>query len=285
MKKVIVSVSILLAGFTAFSQAEKKYLPETGDWSIGIDANPFLNYLGNFIGGNGTNAAPSWTYLTSNQTITGKYFASENKAYRAHVRLGFSSTKDAAMVKQDGSAAPTYPATPSLVEDSYKRTGNTIGLGGGLEFRKNKGRLVGLYGAEAGISLSGSTNAYTYGNPMTTSGATSHDFGSNLTNDPYYGQSSRITEEKSGSTFGIGVRGFIGAEYFVFPRISLGGEFGWGIAFLSTSASSTSYEGNNGTVVGTVVEEGAKSSDFTIDTDGLNSVFGPAATLKMSFYF
>jgi hypothetical protein len=58
MKKSTVLVAALaLTATSAFAQLTNKngeaYLPESGDWSVGIDATPVLNYFGNMIGGNG----------------------------------------------------------------------------------------------------------------------------------------------------------------------------------------------------------------------------------------
>jgi hypothetical protein len=98
MKKSILAVAVLLGATTTFAQDDKVYTPETDDWAIGIDATPFLNYFGNLIGGNDGKTAPSWNYLTTNQTITGKMFVSEDMAYRASVRLGFGSSTTKMMV-------------------------------------------------------------------------------------------------------------------------------------------------------------------------------------------
>lgn len=283
MKKSILAVAVILASTATFAQDEN-YLPESGDWAIGVDATPFLNYAGNLIGGNDGNVAPTWNYLTTNQTITGKMFVADDMAYRASIRLGFGSMKGSNMVGQDGAAAPTYPALPTQVEDSYKYSMNNIGLSGGIEYRRGHGRLQGFYGGELGIAFSGSKATYDYGNPMTTTGATTSDFGGNLTTDTY-GNGARITESKAGSTVAFGLRGFIGAEYFVLPKLSVGGEFGWGLVFASTGASTTSLESTDGASVGTQDLEGTKSSSFGVDTDNVNSVFGPAGSLRMTFHF
>jgi hypothetical protein len=290
MKKSFLAVALVLGSATTFAQ-EKQYLPESGDWAVGIDATPFLNYLGNFIGGNGTNTAPNWNFLTTNQTITGKYFASEDMAYRGSLRIGFGSNTERGMVGQTGAAAPTYPALGAMVEDTYKSSFSNIGLAGGFEKRKGSGRLIGFYGAELGIAFGSSKEAYTYGNDIVAADGTipaTTDFmamgGENLGLDTY-GNDARITESKGGSMFGIGIRGFIGAEYFVLPKLSLGGEFGWGLGVMSAGASSTTMESTDGSTVGTQTMEGSKSSAFGLDTDFNNSVFGPAGSLRMTFHF
>lgn len=285
MKKSIFAVAVLLSATVTYAQDDKVYTPVEGDWAIGVDATPFLNYFGNLIGGGqNANNAPTWNYLTTNQTITGKYFVADDMAYRASIRLGFGSVKGGAMVGQDGAAAPVYPALPTQVEDTWKMGSTNIGLSGGLEYRKGSGRLIGFYGGELGVSFGSTKDTYSYGNAMTTTGATTSNFGSNLTTDTY-GNGARITEFKAGSTMMFGLRGFIGAEYFVLPKLSVGGEFGWGLGFMSMGASSTSLESTNGVAVGTQVLEGSKTSAFGFDTDINNGVFGPAGSLRMTFHF
>ena len=287
MKKSIFTVALILGAATTTMAQDKQYTPVEGDWAIGIDATPFLSYFGNFIGGNDGNAAPSWNFLTANQTITGKYFVADDMAYRGSLRIGFGSNSENGMVGQSGAAAPTYPALPAMVEDTYKSGFTNIGLSGGMEWRKGSGRLQGFYGGELGIAISSRSDSYTYGNAIVAADGTTPattDFGSNLTTD-IYGNDARILSNKSGTTFGIGVRGFIGAEYFVLPKLSLGGEFGWGLTFMSMGAGSLEMESTDGSAIGTIVEEGSKESFFGIDTDSNNSVFGPAGSIRMTFHF
>ena len=288
MKKSFLTVALILGSATTFAQ-EKQYLPEAGDWAIGVDATPLLNYFGNFIGGDGLNTAPTWGFPTWNQTISGKYFVTKDMAYRASIRLGFGSQKGSQMVGQDGAAAPTYPNLPATVEDSYKVGGSSIGLAGGLEMRKGSGRLIGFYGAELGLNFASSNASYTYGNAMTTTGATTTDFGSptspsNIGLDSYLNDA-RVTESKSGMSTTIGVRGFIGAEYFILPKMSIGGEFGWGLGLQSNGASSRSIESTDGVAVGTQTTEGTKSSSFAFDTDNNNTVVGLSGALKLTLHF
>ncbi|MBL1279325.1 MAG: hypothetical protein COA33_003595 [Fluviicola sp.] len=313
MKKSILAVAVVLGSTSLFAQdlTSKKgesFLPEAEDWAISIDATPFLNYFGNFIGGNGLNTAPTWNFLTANQTITGKYFVDANTAYRASVRLGFGGNGEKVMVT-DRSVNPlpsTWPTNAAEVENTAKYGMTNIGIGVGIEKRRGFGRLQGFYGAELGFNINSMKNKYTYGNALTAStsaidvnvapaddftggnGGTSLTAGTDGQGNPTTG---RITEWKSGLGFGIGVRGFIGAEYFVLPRLAVGGEFGWGLVFSSQGASTTTYEVEglaNGATVEQITErtmEGNKSSSFGVDTDNVNSVFGPAGSLRITFHF
>jgi hypothetical protein len=314
MKKSILAVAVLI-GTSAFAQnMESKngeaYLPQSGDWAIGIDARPFLNYFGNLIGGGqNANIAPGWNYLTNNQTITGKYFAEDNMAYRASLRIGFGSMSGSAMVA-DRSVDPVtpspWPGDASEVENTFKLGSTNIGLAVGMEKRRGFGRLQGFYGAELGFSLASTKETYTYGNALTasTSGVnvdvTAADDmtvgagGTTMVAD-VDGQGNaitgRATEFKGGSMFSFGLRAFIGAEYFVLPRLAIGGEFGWGLGFASIGASSTSFEVEglaNGATVETIenrTTEGTKTSMFGVDNDNMNGAFGPAGSLRMTFHF
>ncbi len=314
MKKSILAVAVVLGSTTLFAQnLESKngeaYLPAAGDWAIGVDATPFLSYVGNLIGGGqGNNAAPTWNYLTTNQTITGKYFVADDMAYRGSLRLGFGSASTKAVVADrsiDPAAPSTWPANAAEVENVRKVGSMNIGIGVGMEKRRGFGRLQGFYGAELGIMLSSNSEKYEYGNALTAStsavdvniaGADNFAGAGNVvaggdTDGQGNANDYRVTEMKSGLGFGIGLRGFIGAEYFVLPRLAVGGEFGWGLVFASQGASSTTYETEGFTSTGTVEQietrtmEGGKSSSFGVDTDNVNTVFGPAGTLRMTFHF
>jgi hypothetical protein len=295
MKKSFLAVTVFLGTSTLFAQdlTSKKgeaYLPVAGDYAIGIDAAPFLTYIGNFIGGNGLNTAPTWNFLTTNQTITGKYFKEDNLAYRVGIRLGFGSTKGSNMIGQDFATAPVYPALPLEVKDSWKSGGSNIGITGGLEWRRGKGRLQGFYGAELGLAFGTSKTTFEYGNAMTITGAGTTDFSTvsgapaNITTDTY-GNGARINEAKGGTTVAFGLRAFIGAEYFVLPKLSIGGEFGWGVGLSSVGAGSTTIESTDGATVGSQTIEGTKSSSFGLDTDINNTLFGSAGSLRIAFHF
>lgn len=308
MKKIITTIAFAVT-LTAFAQdglTSKKgepILPEAGDWAIGIDATPFLNYAGNFFGKQNSNTAPTWNFQSLNSMILGKYFVEANKAYRAGIRLGFGSETQRKMVI-DRSKAPStltvFPSADPMVENTWKRSERNIGITGGLELRKGKTRLQGYYGGEVGIYLAGGKDKFTYGNalapnasyPVNVDPVDDAFAGANNinTNPPIQGvvSDARALEIKWGSIFGFGLRGFIGAEYFILPKMSIGGEFGWGILFSSIGKSKTTWEavGNPGNLtVGTTVVEGSKQGSFSLDTDNLNNLFGPPAALRLTLHF
>ena len=246
MKKTLLMIALVSAVAVANAQdmMSKKgtpILPESGDWSIGVSVNPFFDYFGNMFNGSTGNSSPSWDFTNSSQVITGKLMKDETTAYRAKVRLGFGSSST-----ETGDTANGQLNKTSL-------SNMNVTLGAGLQMYRGKGRLQGFYGAEALIGFGSGKTTYDYNNGTTSAFAP--------------------TETNNGSTFNFGVRGFIGAEYFFAPKISISGEFGWGIGFSSTGANETTYgDGHVDTNVG-------KSSSFGLDTD--NS----GGSINMSFYF
>lgn len=310
MKKSIALVALAFGVTSAFAQdlTSKKgepILPEAGDWSIGIEATPFLDYAGNFFGKTVKNNAPTWNFLNGNNVIVGKYFVEANKAYRAGIRIGFGSNTERAMVADRAAASNTtvtFPSANAMKENEWKHSNTAFGLTGGIEMRKGKTRLQGFYGGELGIFFGSSKDKFTYGNALVATGtnpvlvSNADAFaGANNVNaaPPIQGVagSARATERKNGSTFTFGVRGFVGAEYFVLPKISVGAEFGWGIGLTSRGKTSTTWEsigassGATANTVGTTTIEGSKSGSFGLDTDNINNLWSPSAALRMNFHF
>jgi hypothetical protein len=288
MKKQITTVAtaIALGLFTANAQdlTSKKgepILPEEGDWGIGIDATPFLNYAGNFFGKQNDNSAPTWDFLSGNQTIVGKYFKDATTAYRVAIRLGFGSSKISNYVDDDTNTS----SDPKYVQDTKTTSYNGIGLSAGLEMRKGKTRLQGYYGGELGLFIGGMKNKFTYGNAFSSTNVTPTSTNwSTMTSGPFI---SRTTELKQGSMFQFGLRGFIGVEYFVLPKMSIGGEFGWGLGFTSVGegqVTTESWDFANNAVKSTTTKTG-KQSSFAFDTDNVNSIFGPSGSLRLNLYF
>lgn len=272
MKKLtllIAAVSIT-AAVTAQNLTNRKgesILPEQGDWALGINADPFLSYLGNMFNGNTNNASPTLQYVSTPWAITGKKFITDKQAWRAKVRFGIGSVKQAQLVDMDLTSTTTTDTT-KMVEDLQKTSSYNIGLGFGKEWRRGKTRLQGFYGWEGMLWLTGGKIKYDYGNAFSTDdpSPTSYDFVAN-TSGP---ASIRVVERKNGNTFGIGVRGFIGAEYFIIPKISVGAEYGWGLGFSSTSEGSKISEAwDSASSQKKSIEErtSGRSSQWGFDTD------------------
>jgi hypothetical protein len=320
MKKqvFIIALTFGISGVFAQDLTSKKgepILPEAGDWAISMNADPIFRFVGNAFNGNTSNAAANTDWLGSSHTILGKKFIDEKSAYRVMVRIGYVNQVYKNMVINDAQTGTVFyfPVTQGQVEDKYKHNEMNIGIGAGKEFRRGKTRLQGYYGADVMIWMGSTKDKYQYGNKMaiedksTTDGnsttttptttlwnsnTASADFG---TPDSIASTSYRPTVMKSGMTFGVGVRGFIGAEYFLFPKISIGAEYGWGIGYQVTGKGRSSVEtlGLNeaGTVVNSEIDtQTSGSSKFGFDTDiNQGNIFGfsgaGTASLKLTLHF
>jgi hypothetical protein len=269
MKKTILLIAAVMTCGLTFAQdlTSKKgetMLPEEGDFSLGFDAAPFLNYVGNFL--NSGAVAPSANWTNTDLAITGKMFADANTAYRGKVRLGFGSANVITLSDTNSSGF----GDPVYLEDEVKSSYNAITLGGGLEKRRGNTRVQGIYGGELLLNLGG--------------GKTTNTWAEALSDDNP--QTNRPTETKNGSTMGVALRGFAGVEVFVFPKISIGFEYGWGLGFRSTGTGTATTESwtfaDANAVSQSLVTETLdtdRSSSFGIDTD--NS--GGALTINFHF--
>lgn len=311
MKKSILAVAVVLGATSTFAQdltsrKGENYLPEAGDWAIGINAVPLLNYVGNIFGKGADNMHASTIWNSNNPafTINGKYFVEDGMAYRGGIRLGFGSTKEKTMVADrsiDPSLPSTWPTAAAEVENTWKHGNTNVGLTFGMEWRKGHTRLQGYYGAEIGFMIASSKDVYTYGNALTPSTSTvvvdvttADDFGGNLsttTDGMGMMQDTRITESKNGLTFGLGLRGFIGAEYFIIPKLAIGGELGWGLGLVMGGKSTVTSEGSGfkdsatDESVETMTMETGKTTTFGVDNSIVNPMFGPVGRLNLTFHF
>jgi hypothetical protein len=211
------------------------YLPETGDWAISFNANGVFEYVGNALNGTAGNAAPSVAHARANSFV-GKMFTSEKQALRVVANLGF------------GSNTTTTPVGPNTSE--VKNSGFDLAAGLGKEWRKGTTRLQGFYGADALLTVNSNTNEVT--NTDTTTGVFQDS-----------------TEFKSGLGLGVGVQGFIGAEYFIFPKFALGAQYTYGLNINIAGKSETTNQ------VGTaaaVTVDGGKASNINLGNVGVASI-------------
>jgi len=217
-------------------------------------------------------------------------------AYRVGLNIGFGSKSTTNLVNQDNPAVVPAGTQPVQVTDKLKHGNTGIGLTAGIEKRKGKTRLQGYYGAEAGFYVSSTKDTYTYGNtfvangtsPGTSTSPTSTDWNNPLATGGYGTLTgARTTQTKSGSSFQLGIRGFIGAEYFVLPKMSIGGEFGWGLGLTMQGAGTTTTENNfSGTAISTHTATLGKTTNLAVGTDNKNNVFGgPTGSLRLNMYF
>lgn len=283
MKKSVLALAMAFGVTTAFAQdltssKGEKYLPEAGEWAISFDALPVIGTMGNLMNPN-TNTTVTGTGGATNY-IVGKMMKDEKTAYRVVLGLNFGSTTTKMNVSDDQPGVAT-PDPNKTVVDVRKEGSNSIALGGGIEMRRGSTRLQGYYGGMGIISFGGSKNTYTYGNAMTAAtgnnpSPTFYDWSSGSVTSG----SSRTTTNKMGTTIGLDLVGFIGAEYFVLPKLAIGAEYWWGIGFSTTGEGEMATEELNSTsgAVQTTTTKTAGGSAFNI-----GGTYG--AQLKLTAYF
>jgi hypothetical protein len=275
MKKTVLFAAALVAASTVSAQTGEitsnrgeNWLSQDGDWGLTFDAQPFLNYAGNLFNGTSGNGGAQFTWANPMFAIQGKKLIDANTAYRGKLRIGFGSDKTTTLVDAIPQPNPT-PNPPAQVEDVAKDGSFNLVLGGGLEKRVGSSRVVGIYGAEAYVALGSSKTTFEYGNAISADN-----------------QTSRNTEEKNGSTFGFGLGVFGGVEWFCAPKLSLSGEYTWGLMLSSTGYGETTTESwdptannNQGAVTTVTVEGPDKSNSFGLDT-GISGL-----SVGINFYF
>ena len=286
MKRI--AFTLLLALVTAYavnaqeltSKKGTPILPEKGDYALSIDAVPFFVYIGNMFHGTNQTAAPTFDFPGLGNvpmwTLQVKKFISPKMALRARIRLGFTSqTYKNTIYDQTDTTMKTF------VDDKWRENKMNIVLGAGIERRLGKGRVQGLYGAMANLMIGTVGHSYIYGNNMTGTYTTplSTEWNSDGSVYDVTNLSVRNTKNNDGMTFGFGVNGFAGVEYFFAPKMSIGGEFTWGMMFQVTGKNKIENEKMVGSdkVVTTTKRDGA----FFFGMDNSNS----GGAINLSFYF
>ncbi|MCK9481473.1 MAG: hypothetical protein M0R38_06910 [Bacteroidia bacterium] len=260
MRKIILTALVLGVTMPTISAQEElsfknkkgqEVLPQQSDWAFGIAANPFLNYAGNLLNGTNGNTSPVFVnangpsilngnFSLNNIAFMGKYMKSSNTAYRVRFAGNLYNQTVSGFVAKD--VLINNVLLPEFVEDKHNIRMSNVLLGAGIEKRKGSKRLQGIYGAELFIGYVSRQDRFTYGNEMTTdfTAPASTNFASNVfvQGGRYY----RTTYTNMGNTFLVGARGYVGAEYFITPKISLGGELGYSAAVARRGKSYSSHE-------------------------------------------
>jgi len=318
MKKKVLIVSALLIT-AVLSQAQEKKLgddeplknrkgreimPVKGDLALGFNTVPVIDFLlnaaslGGFTGtaNNVAGNAVQYTSNTNNQ-IFGKYFLDTKTAIR--VRLGFNTrsgsitnpVQDAIAMNaalQSGTVDDITAASHMTVDDKVNFHRSNVLLAVGYEKRRGYGRLIGFYGAELGLGRSNANQTVTYGNAFSDLYKSDYTTDFNIPSVSTLNPATAVPVSRNlsttyGGTWRVGLRGFIGVEYFIFPKISVGAEFGWGFSYTSQKGSMETNEvyfnGQNGPQVikeTKQVNGGSKNTGFSVD----NNNGGPTYSLN-----
>ena len=208
-------------GEPLISKGGHNILPEKGDIGLAIDAIPFTDFIGNLVKINSGGVFNSNLHISppeGGMIICLKYFTGNKTAVRAKFRISYNaSTEKFAVIDDDDPLG-------DLVYDTRIASDMNFDVGIGIEKRRGRTRLQGLYGLEGILSLTKGVEAtpnyrYNYANEFSSTNTSPN------TSPSLFGPtSSRPIYDKTAPLYGIGGRGFIGIEYFFTPKIAIGGE-------------------------------------------------------------
>lgn len=228
MKKIFTIAMLFLVNSVLAQNAQltnkkgHQILPRTGDFSVGVNANPLLDFALNAV--NIMNNTGQTAELPAGiNGISMKYFLKDNIALRASVELDRNRGTYRSFFDNPIDVFNEVEIPGELV-DVEKWIENETFVSVGFEMRRGYNRLQGYYGADIGIQLMRESETTEYGQAYTKEAA---DAGYMLGGDErLLSYSERV--------LAFGLRPFVGVEYFIAPKISLGAEYGLNFARLSS---------------------------------------------------
>lgn len=290
MRKLLTALLLLSASVIIAQPVSKKgepYLPEAGEYALSIDAAPFFTYMGSLFSKDGA-PAPGAAFTNPELSIALKMFRRADLAYRARIRLGIQSNAWNGFQPEFSNTA-----TDNTVKDTYNRTVTNVYLSYGVEKRKGQTRIQGYYGIEGGVGLGTEAHNFKYGNAIEANNTVPQrtQFELVFQDSPetavtnFEENNAFITRYQLGTTFMIGARAFVGAEFFVFPKLSLGVEFGLaamvslqGKGTIEAESWTIPTGGGSETLVTDVTELGG-NSEIGLDTDNTRG------SINLTFHF
>ena len=241
MKKFSILLVALVFTVNAFAQENDKngevnmmskrgeyILPVEGDFALGINALPMVNYFGNLFNGTAGNSASFRTFthslnLRTTPVLFGKYYLTDKSAIRAGLLIGVynETNRENVMMNQQ------IPDPKVTVTDVKKSTETDLGIGADYLMYRGKGRVQGFYGGGISVNYTKTKATYNYGNLITTEFSSPYwyDFVAGTTTSG----GTRILSQSGDRSIGVVLSGVVGVEYFIAPKISIGGEFRLGL--------------------------------------------------------
>lgn len=305
MKKSILLTGLLIASLcsaavtvSAKDGKEKKdvseYLPEAGDFAISVSANPFINFVGNIFNNTvnqaiGTFGGDPYDVVDINQpapavSIAGKYMLTDELGLRVNLGWIHDANTQNDYVPDDAELK-NNPLSGKKLTDSFitRRSGGSFSAA--IEYRVGKRRVQGVFSAGLMYAFSYDRTKYTYGNAITEinqnpSAAFQH---SEVAQVPDGFSSMRYLSKFNDSPSNYaGLILSAGIEWFVAPKVSIGGEVN--ISALYNWTKATYYTGEGFNTISNAVEtwtelESPSSHGFSFGTGNIGS------NLSVTFYF
>lgn len=283
-KKILLALIFLLPVVGIQAQENKLFrgkegqliLPEQGDIGLGVNMIPLFYWLGNSFNSNTNNTYAGndkFFSIFGNSIVIGKYMLTDRSALRLAWGINLGHSDEDKYVRDDAANDPTI-----MVKDSRSIDWAQASLAVGHEWRRGKGRLQGLWGADVRITYNQSNDyRYYYGNGYSLANLvpTTYDWGTNINGNR------RRTTDTGKNVFGAGIRIFGGVEYYIAPKVCIGAEFGWGVMYhhtLAVTVTEEYYEPTTGSVILEDVFTGAQNAISA----GVDNFDG---TVYMMFFF
>ena len=238
--KLMVLAALTLVTATARSQeTEVQYTPKTGDYAISVSGLPVTQYIGQFFNGAGINTLDEFAgqaYMGGDiktapfrkiaplMSISGKYFLDKETALRVNLGLIYQRTNTKTYARDDAEFA-VNPFSQKKVIDTQLNSNTGLSLMVGLEKRAGKERLQGVYGAGLLFAMNNVYDKYTYGNAITDiNQAPSESNGGTVPAMNGFSYNRLVKDYNLGASMHAGIVTFVGVEYFIIPKMSIGGE-------------------------------------------------------------
>ena len=261
MKKLLMYFCIGTLSASVFAQSNSEdRLPKAGDFGLGIDGVPIIDYVldkTRIFSDVAPSSAGGLFSFYNPLTINGKYMITDNSAYRASVLLGYGSETQKVFVNKIGGNSG------EKVEDATRTSNFVMSITAGKQFYKGNRNLRGFYGYDGIFEITRLNRMkYTYGNELSANNT-----------------AQRVVSSNNGTKLSLGARAFVGAEYYFVKNVSLSAELGYSIVYSRNGGNSSTSEQFKGGSVESETTEGAGSSDFMMMADATNS------KLMLNFYF
>ena len=262
-------------------KAEKIYTPQIGDLGISVDIlTPVMTYVGNMFNNNTNNTFPSVFSSPSYNgdiSISGKYFIYEDFALRASFSVDNSNITSSKYVRNDV-AYIENTASIAQVTDECTQSSKNMYMSLGAEIRRGYSRLQGFFGAQLIGGYECQNTSYSYGNDIT---ANNNMPTQGYSSTPTYniGNNSRLLETNvsGGKDFLIGLGGFVGVEYFILPKMAIGGEVALSVLLVYGGQQSEKSERFNNV-------DGLLEQNTRLFSEGTNSTTLNTHNFGNSFY-
>ena len=261
---VILSVGLFLSSLHAQSSDKyQKLYPKKGDWAVTLSASPFINLVGNLVRFGSDNNFSNPLQLSFFRSIM--HMVTDNKARIYSLDYyGTHQTKfyDAVVFITD--PLVTHRFDYYKVKDKLTYSFYRLRIGMGTQWRKSKGRFQVYYGYLANLSyIFGPQAKFTPGYDFSKIDTVQSVNYESYTIEPLNNYNSvkivstfsnvtrsgsRTLATKYGGGVGLGITGILGVDFFVLPKIAIGGSvsfYGGGNYFFPGQQTYEYFDFNN----------------------------------------